>query len=796
MKLGEAYIEISGQLDKLDASLKTAETKVKSTIGSIEERLGKVDFGKLGKQMTIAGAGITGTLTLMMKNFIKAGDEMDKMSLRTGFSAEALSELKYAAEISGSDINELEIGIKKMAGTILDASEGMETYQRAFKRIGIEIEDLMSLSPEKQFLAIAEAIERVEDPTIRAATAQDIFGRSGTKLLPLFSEGAGGLKSLREEALKTGNVFSTEGATSAANLNDAFTTLKASIGGLSKELAESLVPIIQGAVERITDIIQKIKDWVENNPALAKGLMEVAGALGVMLAVTGPLTVALVGLKVAGGPLTIILGAIAAAITGVVLAFKNWDKIVDWVEGVFDKVVKVLQVSIENMKKIGLWIVRNFPNFFIDAFNAVKAAVINFGKNIGEYISAIARKITHPFEKIEWPEWTPLLEGFEATVEKFPEMTKVAFEKTKKAVKDSAKEIEKTIEGIDTSPKPIKWSGAVLPPTETPSTSFTPSIEMPTENILRLSDSVKNSLYEIQSAYEETFASITLSLGEALDIQAKDWIDSHSEMLNGMIDIASAMGNVYESFLGYRKQTLENEMNAEIDAVVAREEAGAISAETAESKIALIREKYRKKEEEAAKNLKPLKVAQAISNTALGVTQALASTKFPFSLIAAALVAAAGAAEIATIKAQPYAKGGLVNKPTVALLGEAGTERVLSPQETKEYNRIENAFRNIGNVLPALKMPTIGPLEIPIVPFTKAQLGGLFTKPTIAMIGEAGAERVLSARETREYERRQALNVTFNVSAIDAKSFEKYIFSDGRTQIISLIKDAERRREL
>ena len=57
---------------------------------------------------------------------------------------------------------------------------------------------------------------------------------------------------------------------------------------------------------------------------------------------------------------------------------------------------------------------------------------------------------------------------------------------------------------------------------------------------------------------------------------------------------------------------------------------------------------------------KPIKYAQAVSNTALGVTQALASSPPPFSFVLAAMVAAAGAAEIATIAAQKYATGGIV----------------------------------------------------------------------------------------------------------------------------------------
>jgi len=76
----------------------------------------------------------------------------------------------------------------------------MATYQRAFERINVDYNELADLSPEEQFETIAFAIADLEDPTLRAATAQDIFGRAGTQLLPLFAEGAEGLDALRQKS--------------------------------------------------------------------------------------------------------------------------------------------------------------------------------------------------------------------------------------------------------------------------------------------------------------------------------------------------------------------------------------------------------------------------------------------------------------------------------------------------------------------------------------------------------------------------------------------------------------------
>ena len=67
-----------------------------------------------------------------------------------------------------------------------------------------------------------------------------------------------------------------------------------------------------------------------------------------------------------------------------------------------------------------------------------------------------------------------------------------------------------------------------------------------------------------------------------------------------------------------------------------------------------------RKEEASHKKMKPLLVAEAVANTAVGVTKALKDYKWPFSMVVAGLIAESGAIEVAAIKAQKFAEGGIV----------------------------------------------------------------------------------------------------------------------------------------
>ena len=285
-------------------------------------------FGQMGRTMTVAGAAIVASMGLMVKKYVAAGDEVHKMSLRTGFATETLSELGYAAQIAGTDLGTIEKGIKKMQKTIIDADSGLETYVRSFRRIGIEVSELKKQNPEKQFETLSKAIAGIEDPTMRAATAQEIFGRAGTMLLPMFNEGVEGMEKLKEKAHELGIVFDQEAADKAARLADAQTTLKEAMNGLAITIADKLVPPISNFVEKLSGVITKFGEWDKKFPALTDLIVKLVAALGIFLTIGGPLLILLPHLSAGFGIMKLKLAGLSPALMKVAgvgaAAFIGW----------------------------------------------------------------------------------------------------------------------------------------------------------------------------------------------------------------------------------------------------------------------------------------------------------------------------------------------------------------------------------------------------------------------------------------------------------------------------------------
>ena len=220
----------------------TAEDKTGRAFTSLRGRLSKT--GKaLGGLKMLALTAIAG-LGKLATSGLTAADQIDKLSKATGFSISALSELKHAADLSGVGFTELTTGMTKMQKSLDDADRGLSTAKDALDAMGLSIGDIKGLEPDRQFEIIAGAIAGIEDPTKKVATAMNIFGRAGAKLIPMLNEGEDGIKDMREEAKKLGGVLSKDMVDASADTKDAWARLKTAASGVVNKLTLALAPAL------------------------------------------------------------------------------------------------------------------------------------------------------------------------------------------------------------------------------------------------------------------------------------------------------------------------------------------------------------------------------------------------------------------------------------------------------------------------------------------------------------------------------------------------------------------------
>lgn len=225
----------------------TAVDQTKSAFDSIRGNLTKLGdesnrvkglLAGLGVSLSVAGFGA------MIKSAIDAADHLNKLSQKIGISVEALSTLRYAAQLSDVSLETLQKGIKGLSQNITEANTGIGDGAQVFEALGISVKnaDGSMKSTEAVLLQVAEVFANLEDGAVKTALAVKLFGKSGMEMIPFLNQGAAGINQLTAEAERLGLKLTTETARSAEAFNDNLTALKASSSALGIALARDFLP--------------------------------------------------------------------------------------------------------------------------------------------------------------------------------------------------------------------------------------------------------------------------------------------------------------------------------------------------------------------------------------------------------------------------------------------------------------------------------------------------------------------------------------------------------------------------
>jgi TP901 family phage tail tape measure protein len=292
------------------------DAEFKKSLANIGSQLKAV--GKIGSAVT---APIVAGFTACVAQFAAAGAHLDDLAKQTGLSGGALSELGYAAEQSGTNVDTLAKGVLRMERNISAANEGTGTFGKTLQDLGLNIDAIAKMTPEEQFTAIADAISRIPDPADKAAKAQRAFGGASKDLLPLLEDGAEGMAKLRQEAIDLGIAMSNDQVTAAGELDDAWSRLKQTVFGLSKEIGGTLADDLTYYLGVATNIVAKTTKWIQDNPELVRTIAKVTTAIGAASLATLGLGLA-IGI-VSAHPIVALLTLVAGAVAYIVFAFDN-----------------------------------------------------------------------------------------------------------------------------------------------------------------------------------------------------------------------------------------------------------------------------------------------------------------------------------------------------------------------------------------------------------------------------------------------------------------------------------------
>ena len=266
IELAKAYVQVvpstEGIQGELEKAMGSAGEKagnaggkgIASGIGKVAGGIGKVAAAGLAAAGTAATAA-TGALISGASALSQQGDEIDKMSQKVGLSAEAYQEWDYILKISGTEMSNMTTGLKTLTNKVDDAKNGSEGAQEMFAKLGISMEDLGNMSREDLFAAAISGFQQMEDSTERAALANDLFGKSGQDLAPLFNTSIEETAALREQVHDLGGVLSDDAVAQSAAFQDNLTALQTGLGGLKNSILQQALPGMNQLMQGFTGLI-------------------------------------------------------------------------------------------------------------------------------------------------------------------------------------------------------------------------------------------------------------------------------------------------------------------------------------------------------------------------------------------------------------------------------------------------------------------------------------------------------------------------------------------------------------
>lgn len=320
IRAGRAFVELFADSTKLEQALGKAKARLRGFAESVKA-VG-TSVRDAGKAFALLGTAALTPLLGAAKLFGHAGDELAKMSDRTGISVEALSELRYAAAMADVEMEALETGVRRMQRTLGAATEGSSEAIDAFRGLGMSVEELINLTPDQQLAALADAIAGVDDPAQRAAAAMNVFGRAGTGLLPFFKDGAAGIERLRGRARELGLTMGTKAAREAEAFNDAMTELWLVLRNVAVTVGADLVPLLNTMIDTVRPIAVATAAWVKANRGLFASVA--LAASGIVLLGSGLVALGFTLEKIGSviGALGTGFGVMKSVVTAAVSVFK------------------------------------------------------------------------------------------------------------------------------------------------------------------------------------------------------------------------------------------------------------------------------------------------------------------------------------------------------------------------------------------------------------------------------------------------------------------------------------------
>lgn len=369
-----------------DRSASKAIKGLGDTTGKTGTSMGKV-FSGLAAGFAALGAADFAKDSI--NAFKDLGSQVMGLQRITGGSVEDVSRLRFALKQSGVDVDGASKAIGKFEKGLGAAAKSAKATEAMTKLLGTSFRDSSGkIKPMTELLPqLAEKFKSMPNGAEKTALAMQLFGKSGTDMLPFLNKGSAGIKDLAKQADKFGLTLSGPQVDALKKAKAAQREWDASIEGVQVSLGANLLPVVTGFMTFLRDqaipVLKTVVQWMgENKDIIATVAGVVVGAVAAFKLVTAAtkawaVVQALLNGTMALNPVGLVVVAIAALVAALVIAYQRSETFRQVVTTAFNAVkaagLAVWELGIKPMVQLVL-----------RGFSALAGAVAAFLDHLGD----------------------------------------------------------------------------------------------------------------------------------------------------------------------------------------------------------------------------------------------------------------------------------------------------------------------------------------------------------------------------------------------------------------------------
>ena len=240
--VGSLVVDLALESAQFIAGLKKAEAATTQAASQITSAMNLAKNAALGFAGGFIGAFSVDILQQRIQEAFDYGDAIVDLADRTGATTKTIQEFRYAAQLSGSSIENADAAVEKFAKNLGAAQNGNKAMAKTFADLKVT-----STDTDTALRQTMDGISKLGTVTARNQKTIELFGKSAGDLTLLMGDGSKGFDTLAAAAQSYGIVLDDHLLRNGGQVNDQLDTMRmilsAQTAGLIIQNADAIMSL-------------------------------------------------------------------------------------------------------------------------------------------------------------------------------------------------------------------------------------------------------------------------------------------------------------------------------------------------------------------------------------------------------------------------------------------------------------------------------------------------------------------------------------------------------------------------